>query len=207
MKSTLGITLAVAGLTASGIALNSREADASSALVETQPTGEFAVDNSHSTVLFGVDYSGVARFYGRFNKVSGSYLLDLENPSASSLSITVDAESVDTANADRDKHLRNPDFFAAREYPSISFTGKQFTKVDSETIRVTGDLEFRGKTEQISVDLNYFGDGTDLWSNNRSGFEGTFTIDRSEFGSTYGIGNGALGADVDLTVAITGVRK
>lgn len=167
----------------------------------------FAVDNTHSSVLFSVDYFDVAKFWGRFNTVEGSYIIDMDAPSSSQLDISVKAESVDSNNADRDKHLRNPDFFDARNHPNIRFVAESFRAIDDDTVRATGTLTFRGKSVPLSVDLDYFGNGPDAWGNDRSGFQGAFTINRSEFGSTYGIDNNALADEVTLTVAITGTRK
>ncbi|MEO0512333.1 MAG: YceI family protein [Planctomycetota bacterium] len=211
MKNALSRTAApvvlVAALT--GLGLTATAGTPASAAAEASHTSVVAyeVDNVHSTVLFKVGYFGVSNFWGRFNELSGSYLIDMDNLADSTLEISVKAESIDTNNGGRDKHLRNPDFFDARSHPEIAFTSSSFSKVDDDTVRVTGSLTFRGRSREVSADLDYFGSGPDAWGNERSGFQGTFTINRSEFGSTYGIDNNSLADQVDLTVAVSGTRK
>lgn len=207
---TLPVVVAVLSVAGLGLTAANRGSDsvvAETGSVVSQPSGVFEVDTVHSNVQFAVDYFSVARFHGRFNDVSGSYLIDLANLSASELRVVVDAESVDTADAKRDTHLKSPDFFAAREHPEITFVATTFRKGSGEDLVVEGDLTFRGKTQKTSATLTYFGDGPDAWGNNRSGFEARFSIDRSDFGSTYGIDNKALSDKVDLLVGITGIRK
>ena len=102
------LVLALTGSLLAGAAVMglSTQTDASPAATAPAMADAFTVDAVHSSVVFRVKHQNVAFFYGRFNKVSGSFNLDEANPAASSLDITIDAESVDTANEGRDKHLR-----------------------------------------------------------------------------------------------------
>ena len=181
--------------------------DPTPAAQASQAADEFAVDGVHSSVVFKVGYMGVANFYGRFNEVKGAYSIDFDNPSASALDIAIPTESVDSNNSGRDQHLRGADFFSAKEFPTIRFLATEFSKVDDDTMRITGDLSLRGVTKTVSVDLDWLGQRPDPRGGIRSGFEVVFPINRSDFGVSYGIDNGALGDETTITVAITGMRQ
>ncbi len=196
-----GITLGGSLLTAVGLEDPTPQATASAG------ADLYAVDGLHSSVVFRVGYMGVSNFYGRFNDVSGTYRLDFDNPSESAINIAIDTASIDTANGDRDKHLRGPDFFSAKEFPTITFTGTSFEGVDADTIRVTGDLTVRGVTEQVTVDIDWVGDRPDPRGGYRSGIDTVMTIDRSDFGVSYGVDVGVLGDSTDIMIGLTGMKQ
>jgi polyisoprenoid-binding protein YceI len=167
----------------------------------------YEVDGLHSSVVFRVGYMGVSNFYGRFNDVSGTYKLDFDNPSQSSIDITIDTASIDTANEGRDKHLRGPDFFSAKEFPTVTFTGTSYEAVDGDTIRVTGDMTVRGTTKEVTVDIDWVGDRPDPRGGYRSGIDTMLTIDRSDFGVSYGVDVGVLGDKTDIMIGLTGMKQ
>jgi len=162
----------------------------------------FAVDPVHSCVLFRVGHLGVGAYYGRFNDVSGSFVVDDANGGA--VEFTIDAASVDTNNQKRDDHLRSPDFFSVKEFSKITFKGK-LTRKDGAKYQATGTLTLHGKSNEVTVDLERLGSGKDPWGGYRTGFEGSFTIKRSDYGMTNMVG--AISDDVKLIVAIEGIRK
>lgn len=168
----------------------------------TAAAGAFTVDGVHSSVVFKVKHAGVADFYGRFNKVEGSFNLDAADAKASSLNITIDTASIDSNNAGRDKHLKNTDFFAAAEFPKITFVGKEFTG-SSTSYEVKGDLTLHGVTKSITVTVTDTGRGN-MKGTAIAGLGATFTIKRSDFGMTYGVEGGALGDEVTVMVGLEG---
>ncbi|MEM8756373.1 MAG: YceI family protein [Planctomycetota bacterium] len=199
-------TLAV--LAFGGAALSSIGVDGvSSELSASTAAGEFAVDAGHSSVVFSVGYQNVARFYGRFNEVSGTYRFDFEDPANSEIDIAIPTASIDSNSEGRDNHLRGPDFFSAREFPTIRFVGKEFSPVDDDTMRVAGDLTLRGVTRPVSVDVDWLGQGPDFRSGTRSGFHTVLTIDRSDFGVMYGVDNGVLGDETEIIISLTGMMR
>jgi polyisoprenoid-binding protein YceI len=167
----------------------------------------YGVDGLHSSVVFKLGYMGVTNFYGRFNEVSGEYVIDLDSPSNSMLEISVKANSVDSNSENRDKHLKGGDFFSAQEFPEISFVGQTFEAAGDHTLKVTGELTLKGVTKTESTILEWMGDRADPRGGQRSGWEAKIFINRSDYGVDYGIENGALGDGVELTVAITGMQK
>lgn len=175
---------------------------------KAQATGAsgYNVDPVHSSVVFKVLHQGVAPFYGRFNEVSGTFLIDPENVSHSSINVTIPAASVDTHNKGRDEHLRKPDFFSAAEFPTITFKSTSFTKTGDKTYDVAGDLTMRGTTRPVTAKLTYGGTAKGMRGGEVSGFEATATIKRSEFGVSYMVGP-SLGDDVTIILALEGGRQ
>ncbi|MEO0481270.1 MAG: YceI family protein [Planctomycetota bacterium] len=166
----------------------------------------FQIDPSHSTVLFRVQHLKSAPFYGRFNEISGEFTIDSEDPENSSLQVTIPVASIDSNNGKRDEHLRSSDFFSAKEFDTITLRSTSVEKASEESYRVTGELTLRGETRELVFVVNHT--GTAELSPNfglRSGYETTFTIDRTDYGMDYYAEQGVLGKDVQITVAIEGM--
>lgn len=165
----------------------------------------FKLDTTHSWILFKVNHLGLGTAWGSFNKFDGSFALDAEKMGESSVSLTIDAASVDTNNKKRDDHLKGPDFFNAKEFPSMTFTSTKVTG-DADAFEVTGTLELLGKKKEVTVAMSKVGEGDDPWGNYRAGFEGSLTIDRTDFGMDY-MKDGGLGKEVVVTLAFEGIRE
>lgn len=173
--------------------------------VSPAAAAEFKVDAVHSAVMFRVKHLDVSYSFGRFNHISGSFALDDGNAAASKLSIEVKTESIDTGSTKRDDHLRGPDFFNAKQFPTISFVGKEFKKSAGPAWEVTGDLTLHGVTKSITVKVDPTGTAKDPFgSGQRSGIMATFDIKRSDYGMKFMIDK--LGDDVKLMVSIEGVQ-
>ena len=142
--------------------------------------------------------------WGRFNDLSGSFVLDEANPAATVLDFKVKTESIDTGNAKRDQHLKSPDFFSAVQYPTIAFKSKSVTK-GSTGYDVVGDLTLHGVTKAIKVLLTPVGKGKGPTGGDTAGIDATFTIKQSDFGMSKMVG--AIGDDVWVNVSIEGLKK
>lgn len=170
----------------------------------------FSVDAVHSAVVFRIKHMGVSYFHGRFNSFSGSFHFDETDASKSSLNVSVKSDSIDTNNAGREKHLKSADFFSAAEYPEITFAAKSIKKTGEHTYEATGDLTMLGKTKSVTAAVTHVGTGKapeQMGGGELSGIEATFSIKRSDFGMNYGVDNGALSDEVQLTAALEGRRK
>jgi polyisoprenoid-binding protein YceI len=165
----------------------------------------FAIDPVHSAVLFKINHLGVSNFYGRFQDVTGTYVLDADNPAASSLDVTIKAESVDTHNEKRDQHLKSPDFFNVKQFPVLTMKSKSVKKTGDKTFRVTADLTVHGVTKEVTFDATQVGAGKDPWGGYRSGFEGSLTLKRSEYDVKFM--PGGVGEDVTILISVEGVRQ
>lgn len=172
--------------------------------------GAFTVDPVHSMVVFGVGHLGVANNYGRFNDISGTYNIDRANLDNAFIDITVQAESVDTANDSRDNHLRGPDFFNTRQFPTLTFKSGEFAAVSRDLppshMRAKGELTMHGVTKEIEVDVHFIGEGQTR-QGYKQGFEARFSVNRSDFGMTKYLEGDAIGDEVNLIVAIEGARE
>lgn len=166
--------------------------------------GSYAVDGTHSSVIFRVKHMGLAPFYGRFNDISGTFDFDPEDASKLSVDVKIKADSVDTNASRRDNHLKGPDFFNAREFPTIRFKSKSAAKDGSKRYKVDGDLTLHGVTRPVTISLEHTGSGSRR-GRTLQGFHATLTIKRSEFGMSYML-NG-LGDEVTILAGIEGGRS
>ena len=206
MKYTL--LLAFPALIAAPLLINtSPTGTATPTMVPSSPVkpATFHIDTSHSWIMFKVNHLGLGTAWGSFNKFSGSFVLDSEDASNNSVSLTIDPLSVDTNDKKRDDHMKGPDFFNAMEFPTIEFTSTSVTG-SGDTFEITGTLALLGKKKEIVVSMSKVGEGEDPWGNHRAGFEGSFTVDRTDFGMDY-LKEGGLGKEVTMTLAFEGVRK
>lgn len=166
----------------------------------------YRIDPVHSTVIFRVKHMNTAFVYGRFNRFSGTLVVDEKNPERSSVQFEIDLNSVDTGNAQRDDHLRSPDFFNTRQFPKATFKSTRVRKINNTTVEVQGNLTLRGVTKPLTVRVTFTGKGRNPRGQEIIGFETTFTIKRSEFGINYGL-NGGLSDEVRLTVSVEAIRQ
>jgi polyisoprenoid-binding protein YceI len=125
----------------------------------THAADQYKVDAIHSSVVFRIKHMGVSYCYGRFNDVSGVFHLDEQNPLASEIDVTVATECVDTANAQRDAHLRNADFLDAPKPPTIRFQATKVGRTGAGQFAVEGNLTMHGVTRSIAVEIEPTGAG------------------------------------------------
>ena len=159
--------------------------------------GSYAVDPVHSTVLFRIKHMGTSYAWGRFNEIAGRLNLDDQAPS---LEMQVKTESLDTANAKRDQHLRSPDFFSAKQFPAISFKSTRVARVGDNKYDVDGTLSLHGVDRPLKVQLERTGTGKNQLGAAVAGYTTTFSIKRSDFGMKFGLEG--LSDDVLLIVSL-----
>jgi polyisoprenoid-binding protein YceI len=164
----------------------------------------FKIDPVHSSVVFSVMYLGVSNFYGRFNDVSGTVVLDKADPSKSSVELTIPVESVDTHNEKRDQVLRSPDFFNAKQFPVMAFKSKQ-VESSGDTYKVTGDFTLHGVTKPLTLEIKKGGEGKGMEGEIRGGGETHFTIKRSDYGMNFM--QGPLGDEINIVVSLNGIKQ
>jgi polyisoprenoid-binding protein YceI len=173
-------------------------------VVSANAADTFKLDPVHSFVLFSVQHLGIANTYGRFNDISGIVVFDKDNPSKSSVDLSVPVESLDTHNSIRDKSLKSPDFFDAKQFPTMTFKS---TKVEGsgDTLKVSGDLTIHGVTKPMTVDFKKGGEGKGVFGEMRGGGETHFTIKRSDFGMNFQ--QSGIGDEVNITLSLEGIKK
>jgi polyisoprenoid-binding protein YceI len=148
----------------------------------------WAIDKSHAHITFTADHLGFSMVHGQFREFDAEILFDPENIAATELTVTVNADSVDTFWADRDTHLRGPDFLNVAEHPTITFVSTGVEQTGENTAVVTGDLTMLGETREVTFDatLNKIGPSPFDASKTIAGFTVTGEIARADFGMTYG---------------------
>ena len=166
---------------------------------------KYKIDPVHSSLIFKIKHMNIANFYGRFNKMEGSFTYDKENAENNKLEIKIDADSVDTANGKRDEHVKSPDFLNAKQYPAIEFKSTSVKKLSDTEFELTGDMTLHGQTKSVTTKLQKTGEATDQKGVHRAGGETTFTIKRSDFGMDKMMQ--MLGDEITVTVAVEGIRE
>src|SRR5688572_4881974 len=174
-------------------------------------TGQYSLDAAHSRLGFVARHAMVTKVRGAFNEFEGTAYLDGDDPSRSTVSVTIKAASIDTRNEQRDGHLRSNDFLAMEEYPEITFVSTAAKQLDETTFQLTGDLTIRGVTQPIAIDFAFEGAAVDPFGNKRVGFEGSVAISRKDYGITWNAAletGGVLVSDkIVLEFEISAIKK
>jgi len=148
-------------------------------------TGDYTIDAIHSRIGFVARHAMVTKVRGSFNDFTGSIHLDAVDPAASTAEVSIDVASIDTRNGQRDGHLRTNDFFDVPAFPKITFKSTSVTALDDGNFAVTGDLSIKDVTRSITVAFEFAGLATDPYGNIRAGFEGTASLNRSDYGVSF----------------------
>lgn len=170
----------------------------------------YTVDPAHSEVSFQIRHL-VTKVRGTFGKFDGTIVKDDADASASSVEFTIQSESIDTGIADRDNHLRSPDFFDAAKHPAITFKSTKVEKVSDTEYRVTGPLSIHGVSKVVTLPVTFDGEVKDPWGNVKGGFSTSTRLNRKDFGITWNkaLDTGALllGEEVDVTINLEVQKK
>jgi len=171
-------------------------------------TTTWQLDSAHSSIEFSVKHMMMTTVRGRFKNVQATLAGDREHPEQAGVEATIDVASIDTGVADRDGHLRGPDFFDAEHFPQITFRGTRIEgnppKMEGDRFRVHGDLQIRDSTIDVVLDCAYEGRGQDPWGQTRAGFSFRTEIDRREWGLKWNQAIETGGVLVANTVRVEG---
>lgn len=172
------------------------------------PTGTYNVDPSHSSVGFEVKHMGIATVRGRFGAFEGTIDASGDAPV---LQGTVDVATIDTGDANRDGHLKGPEFFDAEQQPQISFHSTATEVGGDGQITLQGEITIKGISKPIELTGEVAENGQDPWGNERIGLELTSAIDRREFdlkwNQTLPNGNLLVANEVKLLVSVSAVKS
>ncbi len=170
----------------------------------------YTVDPDHSTVSFKIKHI-LSKTQGQFNKFEGTVDYEPGKPETWSASGKIDAASIDTNVAERDKHLRAADFFDVEKFPSIVFKTTGVKEVTETGAKVEGVLQMHGVERPIVLDVTIGGVADDPWGNTRAAFTAVTKVNRKDFGMVYNQtldkGGLMLGEDVDITLEIEAILK
>ncbi len=178
-------------------------------VLPAQAADVYNVDASHSEVSFSVRHL-LSNVRGRFTDYAGAVNLDPAKMTSSSVTFTIKAASIDTANTDRDKHLRSADFFDTEKFPEITFKSTSIAAAGKDKYNVAGDFTMHGVTKKMTLLVTFLGTAKDPWGNERAAFETEATLNRKDYAINWNkaLDNGGvlLGDEVKVTINIEAVK-
>ncbi|MDH3355703.1 MAG: YceI family protein [Chromatiales bacterium] len=160
---------------------------------------------AHASIQFKIKHLGYSWLTGRFNKFSGTFSYDKNNPSAAKIVVNIDPASVDSNHAKRDKHLRGKDFFDVKKFPTAKFISTSYSEDASGKAVLQGNLTLHGVTKAVTIDVDPIGAGKDPWGGTRRGFTGTTMLKLKDFNIMKNLGPASQ--QVELTLNIEGIQK
>ena len=160
----------------------------------------FDKPGQHVFITFKASHLGYSYILGHFEDFDGTFAYDPDKPEDSTVHVTIDVKSLDTDHAERDKHLRGSGYFDVETYPSITFASSSYAGSTTNGV-LTGELNLRGVSKTIAIDVSKIGEGDDPWGGYRSGFEGSVVLDAGGYGLPAWIG------DVEVYLVVEGVRQ
>jgi polyisoprenoid-binding protein YceI len=170
------------------------------------------IDSSHSGIHFSVRHLVIAKVRGQFSRWSGALQVPADRDfTRASLDVAIDASSIDTGVADRDAHLKSPDFFDVDKHPELTFTSSVVERVSDDRLAVKGQLTIKGVTRDVTLDVDVHGFAKDPWGHERAAFTAKTHVDRKEFGLTWNqaleTGGVMVGDRIDIEIEIEAVRQ
>ena len=170
----------------------------------------YTVDKNHSDASFQIRHFA-SKVRGQFADFEGTIQADPAQPALSTVSFKIKSASIDTHNADRDKHLRSPDFFDAEKCPDISFQSTKVTPTGKDKYDVAGTLTLHCVSKPMTIPVTYLGVAKDPGGNERASFEVVTKLNRKDFGmnwnKTLDAGGLMLSDDVDVEINLETVKK
>ena len=172
--------------------------------------GTWEIDPVHSTIRATALHLGLGKVHGRFADFSGRIVVG-DPPENTRVSVSIDANSIDTGNPDRDKHLRSSDFLDVERWPTLRFVNSTVRRVSPEKWVMSGPLTMRDVTRPVDLDVTYLGTMPDLWGGVRAGFAATTQLGRDDFAMTWNqsviAGITAFGRTLKIEIDIQAVRR
>lgn len=183
-----------------GLAAGTLLLSAGSALAENY---QFDKQGQHGFIEFRIQHLGYSWLYGSFKDFDGNFTYDAKDPAKDKVEVTIKTGSIDTNHAERDKHLRSPDFLNAAKFPEAKFVSTAVKK-EGDKYLVTGDFTLNGVTKPITLDAKLTGEGKDPWGGYRAGFEAKGNIKLKEFNIKSDLG--PKSQEVELMLSVEGVQ-
>lgn len=174
-------------------------------------TERWEIDASHSGIHFSVRHLVIAKVRGQFSRWSGALVVPDGDFTKATVEAVIDASSIDTGVADRDAHLKSPDFFDVAQFPEVTFTASRFEAQGTAGGRLIGSLTIKGISKDVVLDVERHGQAKDPWGNERAAFSAKTSLDRKDFGLSWNqvleTGGVMVGEQVNLEIEIEAVRQ
>ena len=167
---------------------------------------DWMVDPDHSFVTFEVRHLVISKARGQFGDFTATVSFDEANLEKGSVEMVVQTKSIDTDNADRDKHLSSPEFLDVENHPTMTFKSKKIARGEGNSFEIRGDLTIRGVTKEVTFECEFHGIAKDPWGNTKAGFSATTTINRQDFNVSWSkkldTGGLVVGDDVKINLEL-----
>jgi len=144
----------------------------------------YNIDEAHTQTGFAVKHLVISTVKGEFTKTTGTVQIDDKDISKSSVEATIDVNTINTRNGDRDGHLKSPDFFDAAKFPTITFKSTKVEKAGSG-LKVSGNLTMKGVTKPVTLDVTLSGDIKGMRGETRRGLSATTKLNRQDYGLAW----------------------
>ncbi|CAL2076823.1 YceI family protein [Tenacibaculum sp. 190524A02b] len=174
-------------------------------LVITTATAQsttWKVDKSHSALSFAVDHMVISETTGQFNDYEITAIASKKDFTDAVFNVTIQTASIDTKDAKRDGHLKSPDFFDVKKYPTITFKSKKFKKLSGKKYVLEGEFMMQGVTKKVAFDVKFGGVVKDPWGNTRMGMKLIGEVNRYDYNLKYNSALEAGGLMIGKTVTI-----
>ncbi|MEO7977506.1 YceI family protein [Flavobacterium sp.] len=169
-------------------------------------TTKWAIDPTHSEIGFKVKHMMFTNVSGKFLTYDATITTEGDDFENAAIEFSGDIASIDTANADRDGHLKSADFFDAENHPKLTFKASSFKKINDEKYEITGDLNIRGIAKTVTFPVEFSGILTDPWGNTKVGLSIEGKINRKDWGlnwnSALETGGVLVGEEVKLNIEL-----
>jgi len=176
---------------------------------EVPATGTWDFDPTHLSVTFEARHMMIAKVRGAFTAATGTIVVQ-EDPSRSSVDVSIDTASIESGSEERDVHLRSEDFLDVEKYPTMTYRGANL-EVVGDRYRLDGELTIKDVTRPVSLDLEFNGAIVDPWGNARAAFSATTEIDRTDWGLTWNVpletGGVLVGKTIKIIIDAEAVRR
>ena len=162
-------------------------------------------EGQHAFVNFKISHLGYSWLYGTFRDFDGHFSFDAAQPETSKIQVNLKTASVDSNHAERDKHLRSPDFLNVAKHPTATFESTQVKPNGNGSFDILGNLSLNGVTKPVTIAARFIGEGKDPWGGYRAGFEGSTRLKLKDFDIQKDLGPASQ--EVELILSVEGVRQ
>ena len=173
-------------------------------------TTKWVLDPTHSEVEFKIKHMMISTVTGNFKKLDATVETEGEDFTTAKVKFTVDVDSIDTKNEQRDGHLKSADFFDAEHYPKITFRSLRITGSE-DAFHLEGDLTIRGTTHPVDFEASFEGAVADPYGNQRVGYEAHTKISRKDFGLSWNqaleTGGAVVGDEVRIELTVEAIAQ
>lgn len=169
------------------------------------------IDQSHSHVDFWVRHMMISKVRGQFEQFSGTIEADEQDVTSARVDVQIEAASINTKDAQRDGHLKSPDFLNAEQFPYLTFKSTRVEKLDDTSARLFGDLTIRDITRPVVLDVEYEGRAKSPWGTTSAGFSAHTKINRKDWDLTWNValetGGVLVGEEINIDIELELVQQ